>query len=203
MINNQFTDSKYKSIKQVERLFDEIDALIQIEEFIISLYIEEMKNTYINNLNCYRKRILFFLSEKSKVYNTLEGKFYITDADRIELLKKFNNYLKCVRKAENTYIPPMFDQKLHESAKNKKDIAKKIILILIICMLIVFGIWSYIYEKLLFRLFITIIYAIVIVKLIGLSRRSQRKLWNLKNTKKLANQISNDIESKVENNIKR
>ena len=65
MIKNQFTDSKYKSVEQIERFFNEIDALIQIEEFIISLYIKEMQITYINNLNCYRKRILVIRKKKT------------------------------------------------------------------------------------------------------------------------------------------
>lgn len=203
MINNQFIDSKHKSIEQVERFFNEIDALIQIEEYIISLYIKEMQIAYINNLNCYRKRILLFLSEKSKVYNTLDGKFYITDVDRTKLLEKFNNYLDDVREVENTYIPPKFDTNLYESLENKINISKKIILTIVLSVLIAFGIWAYTYDKLLFGLLIAIIFAIVVVKLRGLSRMNQRKLWNLKNTKKLENQIFNDIENKVEKNIKR
>lgn len=65
IIKNQFTDSKYKSVEQIERFFNEIDELIQIEEFIISLYIKEMQITYINNLNCYRKRILVIRKKKT------------------------------------------------------------------------------------------------------------------------------------------
>ena len=42
MINNEFIKSKHNVIEEIERFFKEIDMLIAIEEFIISLYIKEM-----------------------------------------------------------------------------------------------------------------------------------------------------------------
>lgn len=45
---------------------------------------------------------------------------------------KFNNYLDAVREVENTYVPPKFDKKLYESLKNRIDISRKIISIIVI-----------------------------------------------------------------------
>lgn len=145
-----FTD---RNIGYIYRFWDEIDDLLQIEEFIISLYTEEMTIKYTNELNCYRKRVLLLLSEKSKNYNISNEKFYISDFDRKEALKKFNNYLALIKETENTYIPPKFDSKPYESLKRKKYIFK----ILLLLTLIILGIWSYNYDTTLFKIYIFII----------------------------------------------
>ena len=196
MIKNQFTDSKYKSVEQIERFFNEIDALIQIEEFIISLYIKEMQNTYIYNLNCYRKRILVLLSEKSKEYKTTEGIFYIKDEDKRTVLEKFNNYLEKIHKEEKNYVPPKFNTKLYELSQKRKNITIRII----ICISIILAIFLYTYDKFVFRTFIVVVFlSIAIFGMNSYRRRKNREFWN----KKTSNLIINEIEKKVENNIKR
>lgn len=176
MIKNQFMSSKHKSISSVERFFKEIDALIQIEELAISLYIKEMPNMYIVNMNGCKKRILLLLSEKSKAYKTLEGElYYLSDDSKLELLKKFNQYLEEIKELEKTYVPPMFDKKLY-GVEGKRKIIKTIILFLIWGILIGLGIWSYIYDKTVFKLFIAIIEAVIVMKAYHYIRRTRRKI---------------------------
>lgn len=154
VIKNSFT---VHSIGDIHQFWAEIDDLLQIEEFIISLYTEEMTIKYTNELNCYRKRVLLLLSEKSKKYNISNEKFYISDFDRKEALKKFNNYLPLIKETENTYIPPKFDSKPYESLKRKKYILKNIMSILLLLTLIILGILSYNYDTTLFKIYIFII----------------------------------------------
>ena len=199
MINNDFKNDKNKTINEIERFFKEIDKFIEIEEFIISLYIEDMQQIYQENLNSYRKRILVLLSEKSKSYKTIEGIFYINDDEKRILLEKFNNHLEKICDVEKTYVPPMFDKKMYGISQERKHIAKRIILSIIICIAIILAIFLYTYDKYIFKAFIVVVFSsIAIFEMNRFQRKRNREFWD----KKSANLIINQIENKFENNNK-
>lgn len=214
--NIKYQCFRYQSIEEVECFFKDIDTLIQIEEVIIDLYIKEMRITYINNLNIYRKRILSLLSEKSKVYRIVDNdfykidnkrfitdkEFYITDEERTRLLEKFNHYLDEIKIVENTYLAPIFDRTLYESLEKKKDISKKRNIIILISILIIVGIVLGMHNIKLVKIYIMLIATIILTKSRRWRKNQHKKLWDLKETEKLKEQILNDIEMEVEKNIR-
>lgn len=199
MINNDFKNDKNKTMNEIERFFKEIDKFIEIEEFILSLYIEDMQQIYQENLHSYRKRILVLLSEKSKSYKTIEGIFYINDDEKRILLEKFNNHLEKICDVEKTYVPPMFDKKMYGISQKRKHIAKRIILSIIICIAIILSIFLYTYDKYIFKAFIVVIFSsIAIWEMIRFQRKRKREFRD----KRTTNLIINQIENKFENNNK-
>lgn len=200
MINNDFKNDKNKTINEIERFFKEIDKFIEIEEFIISLYIEDMQQIYQENLNSYRKRILVLLSEKSKSYKTIYGIFYINDDEKRTLLEKFNNNLEKICDVEKTYVPPMFDKKMYGISQKRKHIAKRIILGIIICITIILAIFLYTYDKYILKAFIVVVFSsIAILGMNRFQRKRNREFWD----KRTSNLIINEIENKFENNNKK
>lgn len=199
MINNDFKNDKNKTINEIERFFKEIDKFIEIEEFIISLYIEDMQQIYQENVNSYRKRILVLLSEKSKSYKTIYGKFYINDEEKRAHWEKFNNNLEKICDVEKTYVPPMFDKKMYGISQKRKHIAKRMILGIILCIAIILTIFIYIYDKYIFKSFIVVIFlSVAILEMNRFKRKRNREFRD----KRTANLIINQIEDKFENNNK-
>lgn len=156
-----FNNIDYRVKGHIEILFKQLDEVIRLEKFAISLYVGEMQTSYKNTLNDYKKRIVFCLSEKSKVFETNDGNVYLKDIEREKALNEYNKYVEEIRTIEKSYTPPIFDNKTYETNNNRKDTIISVVLVIGVIILIGVGIWLFTYNIFLFGAVVFIIIMII------------------------------------------
>ena len=145
-----FNNIVYRSKGNIDILFKQLDEIIRLEKFAISLYIEKMPTSYKNTINNYKKRIVFCLSEKSKVFEITGDIVYLTDTEREKSLNEYNKYVKEIKNIEKNYNPTIFDEKNYQANSKKKDIIISIISVVGILILIGLAIWLFTYNIFIF-----------------------------------------------------
>lgn len=155
-----FNNIANRSKGNIEVAFKQLDEVIRLEKFAISLYVGEMQKSYKNTLNDYKKRIVFCLSEKSKVFDTNDGKVYLTDTEREKSLNEYNKYVEEIKNIDKKYTPPVFDGKNYEANNNLKATIISIVAVIGILILIGLAIWLFTYNIFLFG---AVVYLIIMI----------------------------------------
>ena len=200
MIKNKLFLSKRNDANKIIAFFNEIDELIRTEETLISVYTKSIQITGTNYSNFFKKRILLLISEKSKVYHTFEGKFFVTDDERKKMLEKFEGYLQDIQKTEKTYIPPKFNKVAYEALNRRIHTTKKILIAFVLVFLIIAGWWLFKYQKEWFGKFIVFIPLLLSLKQYYNLRVEDNKIRLSKQTRKEAKDLWEDIMDKTRNN---